>query len=195
MGYSLETTSADCYRGTTCLINKFNIRDEKKLSVLESDITLAKSALLENMPVWLPMDFEYYKSIHKFLFEDIYSWAGELRTVDISKKGTSFCAVNQLEELCENCFTRLVAENYFKGLSKQEFVNEIVDFYNTLNILHPFREGNGRTQRIFISKLIALNGYEFDFANIDKDELMTATIKSANGVNDFLIEIFIKEIK
>lgn len=117
-----------------------------------------------------------------------------MRTVDISKKGTNFCSVNQLEELCENCFNRLVKKNYFKGLLKDDFVYEIVDFYTTLNMLHPFREGNGRTQRIFMSKLIAFNGYEFDFANIDNDMLMIATINAANGVTDLLIELFENEI-
>lgn len=61
--------------------------------------------------------------------------------------------------------------------------------------MHPFREGNGRTQRIFISKIIKYNGYEFDFSNIDPDLLMIATIKSANGVSDDLYDIFSEKIK
>lgn len=81
------------------------------------------------------------------------------------------------------------------NLPKNEFINEIVDFYITTNMLHPFREGNGRTQRIFISKLIQYNGYKFEFSNIDSDELMQATINAANGVSDWLIKIFTEEIK
>lgn len=145
MGYSIGSSTANCYEGTTCLINRFNIRDENKLSILESDITLAKSIILEHTPIELPMDFSFYKNIHKVLFEDIYDWAGKLRTVDISKKGTNFCSVSQLKELCENCFKRLIKNNYFKDLTKSEFIYEIFDFYVTLNMLHPFREGNGRT--------------------------------------------------
>lgn len=61
--------------------------------------------------------------------------------------------------------------------------------------MHPFREGNGRTQRIFISKIIKYNGYEFNFSNIDPDLLMIATIKSANGVSDDLYDIFSEKIK
>lgn len=80
-------------------------------------------------------------------------------------------------------------------LSKEQFVEEIVDFYCTTNYLHPFREGNGRTQRIFISKLIKYCGYRFDFSNIDPDLLMIATIQAANGVVDTLFNIFKKEIK
>lgn len=118
-----------------------------------------------------------------------------MRTVNISKKGTSFCPIEELEDLCVKCFERLKRNNYFLNLPKHEFVNEIVDFYITTNMLHPFREGNGRTQRIFISKLIEYNGYKFEFSNIDGDELMQATISAANGVSDGLIGIFSNEFK
>ena len=82
-----------------------------------------------------------------------------------------------------------------KKYSRKQFVEEIVDFYVTTNFLHPFREGNGRTQRIFISKLIKYNGYDFNFSNIDPDFLMIATIKASSGVTDNLYDIFNSEIK
>lgn len=195
MGYSVESTTANCYAGTTCLINKFGIKNEQTLAQIEADITFAKAAILESEDIHIPLDFNYYKYIHRFLFEDLYDWAGKLRTIDISKKGTSFCPAKQLETLCENCFKRLVDNDYFSGLDRSKFIEEVVDFYVTTNTLHPFREGNGRTQRIFISKLIKYNGFDFDFSNINHDELMSATIHSANGVNDYLIGIFDKEIR
>ena len=86
-----------------------------------------------------------------FLFEDLYDWAGKLRTIDISKKRTVFCSAKNIESSCESCFSRLKAENYFKKYSKK-FVEEIVDFYETTNFLHPFREGNGRRKEfLFLS--------------------------------------------
>jgi cell filamentation protein len=138
---------------------------------------------------------ELYEDLYEDLFEDLYDWAGRLRKVDISKKGTRFCPQNELEDLCKVCFKRLENVNFFKGLAKETFVEEIVDFYQTTNYLHPFREGNGRTQRIFISKLIKYNGYDFDFSNIDPDLLMIATIKASNGISDDLYNIFKNEIK
>ena len=72
----------------------------------------------------------------------------------------------------------------------EEFVENIVDLYCTLNIIHPFREGNGRTQRIFISQLIRFNGYDINFSDIDPNLLMIATIKSAQGITDNLFNIF-----
>lgn len=195
MGYSIEASGDSCYPNTTCLINKFNIKDNDKLSQVEAEITFAKAVVLESEEVKPPFNFEFYKNIHRFLFEDLYDWAGKLRKVDISKNGTSFCLVNELEKLCEACFNRLEKANYFKGISRKKFVEEIVDLYQTTNFLHPFREGNGRTQRIFISKLIKYNGYDFNFSNINPDLLMLATIKAANGVTDDLYNIFDSEIK
>ena len=85
-------------------------------------------------------------------------------------------------------------EDYFRKNSKEKFIEEIVDFYQTTNYLHPFREGNGRTQRIFISKLIKLNGYEFNFSNINPDLLMIATIKASGGTTDDLHQLFREQI-
>ena len=191
----MEASGDSCYPDTTCLINKFNIKDDTKLSEIEAEITFAKAALLESTPIDKPLDFEYYKDIHRFLFEDLYDWAGQLRQVDISKKGTVFCPADKLEDLCSACFHRLSENHYFKGLPKNKFIEEIVDLYQTTNYLHPFREGNGRTQRIFLSKLIQYNGYCFRFSRIDPDLLMVATIKAANGVTDDLYNIFRNELQ
>ena len=84
--------------------------------------------------------------------------------------------------------------NFFTDLRFQDFVEEIVDFYCTTNILHPFREGNGRTQRAFLTQLIRHAGYDIDFSEIDPDELMIATIYSANGIIDYLRELFLVHI-
>ena len=129
------------------------------------------------------------------MFEDLYEWAGQFRNINISKKGTDFADFKQIESLMTNCMKRLSDMNFFQNLSLKDFVENIADFYYTTNIIHPFREGNGRTQRIFISQLIHYNGYEFDFSDIDSDDLMIATIQSANGVRDYLIELFMKNIK
>lgn len=194
MSYSIEAITDGCYENTTCLINKFDIRDEEKLKKLEADITFAKATILESKPISDKFDLEHYKAIHRFLFEDIYDWAGSFRTVDMAKKGTGFCSANQLDDVARNCFDRLAENNLFSDLDRDEFVDAVVDFYCVTNMLHPFREGNGRTQRIFISQLIHHNGYDFYFSDIDSDDLMIATIQAANGVTDFLKQLFDKNI-
>lgn len=194
MSYSIDAITDGCYENTTCLINKFDIRDEEKLKKVEADITFAKATILESNPLSDKFDLEHYKAIHRFLFEDIYDWAGAFRTVDMAKKGTGFCSVDQLDDVAKNCFDRLAENNLFSNLDRDEFVDAIVDFYCVTNMLHPFREGNGRTQRIFISQLIHHNGYDFDFLDIDSDDLMIATIQAANGVTDFLKQLFDENI-
>ncbi len=195
MGYCIDSASDNCYEGTLCLINKFGIKNEKKLSEIEADITLLKMTTLEQNPIKGNFDFKHYRAIHKFLFEDIYDWAGKIRTIDISKKGTNFAPANQINDMANACFNRLKSLNCFIDLPFNDFVENIVDFYCTTNILHPFREGNGRTQRIFVSQLIRNAGYDINFSKVDTDKLMIATIKSANGVTDDLYEIFKENIE
>lgn len=194
MGYDIDALTADCYEGTTCLINKFDIKDSERLSLIEGQITFAKGSELECNPIMGNFDFEHYKAIHKYLFAEIYEWAGKIRSVDISKKGTSFVKADEIERIANACFARLKNENYFKNLAFDDFVINIVDFYCVTNMLHPFREGNGRTQRVFISQLIRFAGYDIDFSLINTDDLMFATIQAANGVNDYLKEIFFSAI-
>jgi cell filamentation protein len=195
MSYSIDALTDNCYEGTTCLINKLNITDEETLKNIEAAITFAKISELEQTPIDGNFDFEHYKSIHKYIFEDLYDWAGEIRKVDISKKGTSFTLAKDIDSLAERCFARLQKENYFKTNNFDLFVENIVDFYCVTNMLHPFREGNGRTQRVFISQLIRKNGFDTDFSAIDNDDLIIATIHSANGVTDYLKDIFRQIIK
>lgn len=195
MSYSIVALTDDYYEGTNCLINKFNIQNEEQLAKVEASITLAKTAELERTPKNNSFDFEHYKQIHKYLFEDLYEWAGKVRTVDISKKGTNFTPAENIETVANACFDRLKSLNYFKNLDFDDFIDNIVDFYCSTNMLHPFREGNGRTQRIFIAQLIRFCGYDINFSEIDTDELMVATIHSANGITDYLKEIFKNHIK
>jgi len=190
MSYSIDSLTADCYAGTTCLINKLSIHDEDQLAVVEAGITMMKDSELSEHPIQGRFDFAHYKAIHRYLFEDLYAWAGETRTVDMSKKGTSFIKAEDIDRLAESAFRRLRAKHFFTDMPFDEFVKNIVDFYCVLNMLHPFREGNGRTQRVFFTQLIRNAGYDIDFAKIDPDELMVATIQAANGVEDLLREIF-----
>ena len=194
MGYSIDPISANCYPGTTVLINKFDIHDEEKLNEIESVISSARYAEWLNAPQAATFDFDHYKAIHRFLFSDLYEWAGEIRTVNISKKGTQFTPAENIKSQAVLILERLRNCNYFKDLPHDEFVDEIADFYCVTNALHPFREGNGRTQRVFLTQLIRNAGYEINFANMDTDLLMIATIQSAQGVTDLLKQIFDESI-
>lgn len=194
MGYSIDPISANCYPGTTILINKFDIQNEEKLNEIESVVSSARYAEWLNAPRATAFDFDHYKAIHCFLFSDLYEWAGKVRTVNISKKGTLFTPAENIECQAELIFKRLQDRRCFKNLSHDEFVAEIVDFYCVTNTLHPFREGNGRTQRAFLTQLICNAGYEISFADMDVDLLMIATIQAAQGITDLLVRIFDENI-
>ena len=189
MAYSLNPSSDNCYEGTTCLVNKLGIRDEKKLSEIEAQITFAKAVMLEETPIDDDFGFEHFKKIHDFLLCDLYEWAGQVRTVNISKKRTKFLDAASVESIGTKCFAK-VREGYFENLPFDEFVKRIAEFYNDVNYIHPFREGNGRTQRIYFTQLIRHYGYDINFADVDTDELMIATIQASSGVMDFLVEFF-----
>jgi cell filamentation protein len=187
--YSLDPIADNCYPGTTVLINKFDVRDEQGLFEIEAVLVSKKLAELEQHPIGGAFDFEHYMALHRFLFEDLYDWAGNVRVVNISKKGTSFCPAEQVIQQADSTFEYLKEQNCFSELPHSDFVRKITDFYCSTNYLHPFREGNGRAQRAFISQLIRHAGYDIDFADIDDDLLMIATIQSAHGVTDLLKEI------
>ena len=157
MAYSLDSVSDGCYENTSVLINKFGIRDEEQLNTLEQGIT---SVLIAKASMDVPfenVDFEFYKSLHKYVFSDIYEWAGETRNVNISKKGTNFCPTEKIEDNGLRIFKNLHKSNFLKDLKGDEFTNKFVELYCELNYLHPFREGNGRIQRLFLSMLLKYN--------------------------------------
>ena len=127
------------------------------------------------------------------MFGDLYEWEGQVRNVDISKKRTRFLEANSIDDIAQKCFSR-VLKRHFENLPFSEFSKRIAEFYNDVNYIHPFREGNGRTQRIYFSQLIRHYGYDINFSEIDTDDLMIATIQASQGVMDFLIEFFEKSI-
>lgn len=194
MAYSINSLTADCYENTSVLINKFNIKDENKLSVMEQSIT---SVMIAKAIMEIPfenVDFEFYKNLHKFVFSDIYEWAGCPRKVDMSKKGTVFCPVEEIEQRGTNIFARLKKTDFLKKC-EDDFIVDFVDLYCELNYLHPFREGNGRIQRLFLTMLVSDLGKKLNFADIDKDLLMIATIKSVSGDVFMLRDIFKEYIR
>ena len=195
MGYSMDPLRTDCYENSTVLINKFDIRDEAQLDAVERSIT---SGLIAKTMIEMPfenVDFKFYKNLHNYVFSDIYEWAGSVRSIDMSKKGTNFCSATKINERAERIFLNLQTTDYLKMVPTDEFVNEFTDLYCDLNYLHPFREGNGRIQRLFLNMLLRYNNKTINFANIDKDLLMIATIKSVSGDVFMLRDIFKENIK
>ena len=125
-----------------------------------------------------------------FLFCDIYDWAGQIRDINLSKKGTDFVSADQIDACAKSCFQRLQSF-HAEELSQRELAEEVADFYHTINMLHPFREGNGRVQRAFFEYWVEERlGCSLNLTAVDADEFMIATILAAQGIMDQLIHCF-----
>lgn len=180
-----------CYPDTNVLINKLNIKDQDTLHNAERAITTVRGAELLKAPLPKTFDFATLKNIHKTLFKDIYSWAGKVREVPIAKSNL-FCLPPFIEPMAAEIFQNLKSESYLKNLSPDEFISRLAFYMGEINALHPFREGNGRTQRLFFVQLARAAGYELAFDQIDSGRLLNADIESMAG-HYTLLETLLKE--
>lgn len=175
--YSYEWDSRYCYPNSNVLKNKLGITNGEDLHLAEREITAVRMAAAQSNGIAGNFDLKHLQKIHKYLFGDIYSWAGELRQVDISK-GNSFCHWAYIQNNAENLFMNLQQEIPFKGLSQKEIAVKFSYYLSEINVLHPFREGNGRTQRLFIQLLAQELGYSLDFSKITPREMIVASAES-----------------
>ena len=179
-----------CYPGTTVLINKFNIRNKDELNTVERQITALNILKLEETPTKGSFDLKHIKSIHKFIFGDIYDWAGQIRRGDFLIKGDSiFCRAMFIETMAADIHSKLKTDNFLRGLEKAEFIEKLAFYMGEINALHPFREGNGRTQRLYFEFLCLKAGYELDFTKTQKETLVKADISAFNRDYSLLVKI------
>lgn len=180
-----------CYPNSNVLINKLNIRDANELKETEADITLIRLQYLELKPIVGKFDFNHLKKIHKYIFQDIYSWAGKVRTVEISKGNSFFCTTRYLQDYATEIFNAYYKECKATADNREKFINTLTKHYADLNALHPFREGNGRTQREFARTLCLKCGYIFDLSQTKYKDMLNASICSfQTGDNSKLKNIF-----
>lgn len=137
----------------SCLINDLGFKDTASLNEAESALTKITMAELVREPVVTTWDLAHLKEIHRRIFEDVYPFAGKTRVCEISKGGKLFLPHQQIEEKANEVFSWLVKEDLFQGLSAESFGQKAGGFMAQVNIIHPFREGNGRTQRVLIDQL------------------------------------------
>jgi cell filamentation protein len=178
-----------CYQNSSVLINRLNISDEGDFENAEREITKISISNVHYSPP--PYNLRYLQNIHIALFSELYDWVGEIRTVDISKSQTRFCNVNRIIPEVEKIFFNLDGENYLSGLPRNKLIERLAYFYGEFNMIHPFREGNGRVQRIFFEHLALYNEYNFLWSNIfSKDKWIEANIHSTFIGAEKLEEIF-----
>jgi cell filamentation protein len=163
-----------CHPGSDVLINKLGLTDEAALE--EAEVKLSLARIEQFKPDFNNISMDALRGMHRFLFQDVYEWAGELRTVDISKGNTRFANVSRIEPEAEKLFRQLAQENYLVDLPRERFVARLAHYYCELNVLHPFRDGNGRAQRLLF-EVIGINaGYMLDWEPISRAEWLEANV-------------------
>lgn len=170
------TTDPYLIPGTDCLDNWLGITDAAELAQAEADITLIR---VYELMTWraVPGDYDlaHLQNFHRVIFGDVYPWAGEIRLVDIAKPPTVFTLSRDIPAMAEDLFGQLRAENHLRGITDQgQFVTSLAHYYTGINQMHPFREGNGRTQRAFCQHLAEEAGWKLDWLKVNPAALEPA---------------------
>ncbi|MFC5732251.1 Fic/DOC family protein [Cytobacillus gottheilii] len=167
-----------CYPGTDILINNYSIMDQLKLDRVESVFTAKRLGELYEKPITGIFNLGHMQKIHQFIFQDVYDFAGKLRDVQISKGNTPFAYPHYIETYSKEVFYSLQNENYLRRLNINDFSSRAAHYLAEWNIIHPFREGNGRSHREFIRTLAMRNGYELNWNRVETKKILNASIKS-----------------
>ncbi len=156
------------------LRNLIGATTDEALRAAENDLLEYRLAELREHPELVPRsyDLEHLKGLHRQLFQDVYDWAGELRTVGLAKgDGDSFAPPLQIPQPVVSAAERIVASDLLRRVSAPRLAAELASLYDFLNFAHPFREGNGRTQREFFAQLLAESGRGLAWSRIEMSEL------------------------
>ena len=151
-------------------------REEERISKKKA-VELFETGLLDTFPAG---KFVTLQAIHKYLFEDIYDFAGEIRTVNMAKSNFRFAPLMYLQAALEN-IDKMPQSNF----------DEIVEKYVEMNIAHPFREGNGRSTRIWLDHILKNeSGKVIDWSKVDKEDYLLAMERSP--IKDIEIKVLLK---
>ena len=156
------------------LRNKLGLSTTGELQAAEREITHAALIFLRESPVPPSYDLRHLCAIHRRIFGDIYDWAGQLRTVAIAK-GSWFCLPQYTESSAAETFRALHGESMLRGLPRDMFTERLAYYLGEVNAIHPFREGNGRAQRVFFEQLASDAGFLLDWQHLDADRNIAAS--------------------
>ncbi|HEM3683659.1 TPA: Fic family protein [Streptococcus suis] len=157
-GYEyLDSENQYTYPNSSVLINKLGITDPIKAQRNEHLLVTKRLSDLRIKPIEI-RSIKDVLAVHHYLFQDLYSWAGQYRTVNISKSGNAFMPIQSFG--ASEIFLNKLIENFHQSAhSRSEVIQQLAEILDNLNYYHPFREGNGRTQREVIRSLALSKGY------------------------------------
>jgi len=175
-----------CYPGTRVLINHLGTRDQATLEAFEAEMTSDRAS--EPLPAGR-LSYTHYRAIHRHLFQDVYPWAGRIRTVRIAKDGNAFCYPEHINRQMRTLFGWLARSSYLRNLDTADFSTKSAHFLAELNAIHPFREGNGRTQLSFLIVLAERAGHPLALERLEPEAILRATIASFGGNEKPLVRV------
>lgn len=165
--------------GTFCPLNRFGVTDHARLQSFEAPLVHRRQLQLDTAGMRGTFDSGHLRKIHWFLFRDVFPWAGEFRVVNLAKVGGApFAAPQFIASALDDLFAKLRAEQFLRGLGVGAFAERAAFFLGEINAVHPFREGNGRTQREFIRQLAAEAGHTISWAGFTQEQMTAASILS-----------------
>lgn len=173
-----ESSDPYTYPGTDVLRNIPDIREPVRLAAFEANATAARLVELDAVPLTGGFDVAHLRAIHRHIFQDVFSWAGEFRTVNISKGGQLFGAAAFVEQALHQVLQELPGEHYLKGFGREGFARRAGWYMGEINAIHPFRDGNGRAQREFIRELGIGAGFVIDWSRANIDRMRAASVES-----------------
>jgi cell filamentation protein len=183
------------YPGTNVLNNLAGIEDPKRLQHFEAVSTAHRISELRFNPILGAFDTPHFQRIHWHIFQDVYFWAGEFRTIDIRKEGQFwFCRREFIEQSLIDLFSQLSSENKLRNTLPKPFGSRAGYYMTELNAIHPFREGNGRVQREFIRELGLHAGMHVNWVLVTQQEMYSASIASFQKGDHHLLGDLIAKI-
>jgi cell filamentation protein len=173
------------------LVNKLGITSAVALSQAEADLSLAAVLHLSTHPLPGSYDLDHLRGFHRRIFSAVYAWAGQIRTVDIARTSRdTFCLWPFIESYSAGVFNGLSTETLLEGLTRNAFVARLAHYYGEVNAIHPFRDGNGRTQRAFFAQLARDAGWRIAWSELDRSVNDTASSAALQGDTKPLIVMF-----
>jgi cell filamentation protein, protein adenylyltransferase len=167
-----------CYPGTTILKNLRDLKSRAKLRAYERVMTAQRSE--EPLPRG-NFSVSHYYAVHRHIFQDVYRWAGKPRTVRITKGTSTFCYPENIAREMNRMFVLLRQAKFLSGMTRDEFSSHAAHFLADLNAIHPFRDGNGRVQLIFLALMAERAGFSFRHGKLKKRKFIDAMIRSFSG--------------
>lgn len=185
------------YPGSEVLANKLGIRDPQELARVEQGLAEIGLIELRHRPLPGSFDLAHLGRIHIRLVGDLYDWAGQIRTVDTQALGTGvpYCRPDFIPPFAQEIFGGIDADNQLRGMNQETFTARLAHHWGELTALHPFRDGNTRSQSAFIDQLAREAGYRISWQDLDLDRLKTARIKAVASTSEDLRKVLAPAIQ